>query len=152
MQFIIFSPICSMEGSKDYQERIKELDVMFENALESYSEIYQHYKVNPGFSSYQQEYARASGKLDDIKSELEAITAKTRQNSQIISEKVDYVDTRISELEKENKLLRARNDVLVGAKNASVGQMESYRDDYRNNVFTLVALIGATAFITKSMF
>tara|TARA_A200000113_G_scaffold199293_1_gene191871 strand:- start:497 stop:922 length:426 start_codon:yes stop_codon:yes gene_type:complete len=141
-----------MAKSEDLQNKIKQLDSQFEAALDNYSEIYQHYKVNPGFSSYQTEYAKSMGELDNIRDELVSIISQSRQETDIIADKIEYVDVRIEELDKENKVLRARNDVLVGAKNASVGQMESYRDDYRNNIFSLVALIGASVLISKSMF
>ena len=140
-----------MGNTDDYEERLHDLKSQFKSALDSFLVIYPRYKINPGFPSYSKAYAEAKGKLDEIKSKLNDLRYDAQHSTSDLADHIETVDRRIAELTQENEKLRARNDILVGAKNASVGQMESYRDDYRNNVFSLLTLLLSSTIVVKIM-
>ena len=131
------------------EDKMQALKKQFSAALDDLVAIYPRYKINPGFSSYATSYADAKGRLDDVESALTSLRHQAQDSTSEAASHIEEVDRRIIKLTEENKRLRARNGVLVGAKNASIGQAESYRDDYRNNVFTLLALMAASTVVVK---
>ena len=136
----------------EYEDKVHELKGRFKTALDNLMTVYPRYKINPGFPSYARSYAEAKGELDHVESELTSLRYNAQDSTNDMANHIEKVDSKIIRLTEENKKLGARNDVLVGAKNASVGQMESYRDDYRNNVFTLLALLTSGTIVAKIIF
>jgi len=135
-------------GNDDYHQKMDHLKEKFASALEKYTQTYVRYKMNPG-PSYTELYEKAKGELNEVESQLKDIRLDAEHSTGDLADRISHADRKIKQLTEENDKLKARNDILVGAKNASVGQMESYRDDYRNNVFTLLALLATSTMVVK---
>ena len=133
-----------------YHEKMDHLKNEFASALDKYTEVYVRYKMNPG-PSYTELYEKAKGRLNSVESQLKSIRLEAESSTEDLADRIRHADRKIKQLTEENDKLKARNDVLVGAKNASIGQMQSYRDDYRNNVFTLLTLLATSTMVVKMM-
>jgi hypothetical protein len=127
--------------SKQYEEKLKNLNAGINILLDDFKKIYVIAKMNPTDQEYQQQFQSKLNSLDEILSQLFIISNDVDVNIDSINKKLLELNILITRERNRNEELKRKLRMVENTNNASSEMISDYKNMYNYNYLRNWSLI-----------
>ena len=142
--------------SKQYEEKLKDLDSGINILLDEFKKVYVITRMNPNDQEYQQQFQSITNSLAEILSKLFVISNDVQVNIVNINKKLFELNDLIQNERDKNRELKRKLGMIENTSNASSEMISDYKNIYNYNylrnwslLISSLLCIGAIGIIYK---